>query len=72
VVRDLPRRAADVWIARPGTAAAPSWRFLRFEGEAFRTDGPGAVEARRKDDDWEVRVGATEAYLVPDALLHGG
>ena len=72
VVRDLPRHAADVWIARPGTASAPIWRFLRFEGGAFRTEGPGAIEARRQDDDWEVRVGATEAYLVPDALLHGG
>ena len=32
VVRDLPRSAADVWIARPATAATPSWRFLRYAG----------------------------------------
>jgi hypothetical protein len=72
VVRDLPREAADVWVARAGTAATPSWRFLRYTGKAFTTDGPGKIEARRQDDNWVVGIDGNETYLLPDALIHGG
>jgi hypothetical protein len=72
VVRDLPREAADVWIARPGTAATPAWRFLRYVGKAFATEGPGKVDARRQDDNWVVGIDGNETYLLPDALIHGG
>ena len=72
VVRDLPRKAADVWIARAGTAAPPSWRFLRYAGKAFTTEGPGKIEARRQDDNWVVGIDGNETYLLPDALIHGG
>jgi len=72
VVRDLPRGAADVWIARAGTAATPSWRFLRYAGKVFSTEGPGKIDARRQDDNWVVGIDGTETYLLPDALIHGG
>jgi hypothetical protein len=72
VVRDLPRNAADVWIARPGTEVTPSWRFLRYAGKAFTTEGQGKVDARRQDDNWVVGIDGNETYLLPDALIHGG
>jgi hypothetical protein len=72
VVRDLPRKVADVWVARPGTGATPSWRFLRYAVTAFTTAGPGKIDARRIDDNWLVGIDGTESYLLPDALLHGG
>jgi hypothetical protein len=72
VVRDLPREAADVWVARAGTAATPSWRFLRYTGKDFTTDGPEKIETRRQDDNWVVGIDGNETYLLPDALNHGG
>jgi hypothetical protein len=72
VVRDLPRKAADVWIARAGTAATPSWRFLRYSGKVFSTEGPGKIDARRQEDNWVLGIGGDETYLLPDALIHGG
>jgi hypothetical protein len=53
-------------------AATPSWRFLRYAGDAFTTDGPGKIDARRQDDNWVVGIDGNETYLLPDALMHGG
>jgi hypothetical protein len=72
VVRDLPRRAADVWIANPTAKEGASWRFLHYQDEAFTTDDGGKLAWKRQDDDWRVIVDGRELYLLPDALIHGG
>jgi hypothetical protein len=72
VVRDLPRRAADVWVANPIARDGATWRFLRYADRAFTTDDGGELAWQRQDDDWRVSVDGRELYLLPDALIHGG
>lgn len=71
VVRDLPRKSAQVWIAA-GDGAGATPRYLRFEGQAFATDDGATLTSRRQGDNWLVGVDGRHFYLIPDALLFGG
>jgi hypothetical protein len=72
VVRDLPRQAADVWIAKPGSGSGTTWRFLHHEAKGFTTDDETRLTWQRQDDNWSVGIDGSEFYFIPDALLFGG
>lgn len=69
VVRDLPRQAARVWIAKP---TGGGQRFLAYADRVFTTSDKAKLAWQRRDDNWWVSVNGREFYLIPDALIHGG
>jgi hypothetical protein len=71
VVRDLPRKAASIWIANVANGQA-DYRYLRYADKAFTGNDQAKLAWRRVDDNWWLSVDAREFYFIPDALIHGG
>ena len=71
VVRDLPRKAADIWIGNAANGQA-DYRYLRYADKVFTSNDKSKLAWQRKDDNWWVSVNGREFYFVPDALIHGG
>ena len=71
VARDLPKQAADIWIANIAEGEA-EYRFFHYERKVFTTDGKAKLAWQRQDDNWSVSVDGKEFYLIPDALIFGG
>jgi hypothetical protein len=71
VVRDLPRKAADVWIGNAATGQS-NYRYLHYADKVFTTNDKSKLAWQRKDDNWWVSVNGREFYFIPDALIHGG
>jgi len=72
VVRDLPRKAAEIWIADIAFKSEERYRFFHYEKKVFTTDDKGKPSWQRQDDNWWVSVDGKEFYLIPDALIQGG
>lgn len=72
VVRDLPRKAADIWIANIAFKGEERYRFFHYENKVFATDDKAKLGWQRQDDNWWVSVDGKEFYLIPDALIQGG
>ena len=71
VARDLPKQAADIWIANIAEGEA-EYRFFHYERKVFTTDGKAKLAWQRQGDNWWVSVDGKEFYLIPDALIFGG
>jgi hypothetical protein len=71
VVRDLPRKAADIWIANVATGQA-AYRYLHYADKVFTSNDKAKLAWQREDDNWWLSVGGKEFYFIPDALIHGG
>jgi opacity protein-like surface antigen len=71
VVRDLPKKAADIWVGNAANGQA-DYRFLRYADKVFTCNDQSTLVWRRLDDNWWVSVDGKEFYLIPDALIHGG
>jgi len=71
VVRELPKKAADIWIGNVANGEA-DYRFLHYADKVFTSNDKSKLAWRRLDDNWWVSVDGKEFYLIPDALIHGG
>ena len=71
VVRDLPKKAADIWIANIANGQA-DYRYLHYADKVFTGNDKAKLAWQRKDDNWWVSVDGKEFYFIPDALIHGG
>jgi len=71
-VRDLPRKAADIWIANIAFKSEERHRFFHYENNVFTTEDKAKLGWQRQDDNWWISVDGKEFYLVPDALIQGG
>ena len=71
VVRDLPKKAADIWVGNV-TNGEGDYRFLRYADKVFTSNDKSKLAWQRKDDNWWVSVDGKAFYLIPDALIHGG
>jgi len=71
VVRDLPKKAADIWVANIAKGEA-EYRFFHYADKVFTTNDSAKLSWQRQDDNWWVGVDGKEFYLIPDALIHGG
>ena len=71
VVRDLPKKAADIWIANVANNQA-DYRYLHYADKVFTGNDKAKLAWRRVDDNWWLSVDGREFYFVPDALIHGG
>ena len=71
VVRDLPKKSADIWIGK-AVGGDAAYRHLRYESNAFTSNDTSKLSWQRKEDNWSVSVDGKEFYLIPDALIHGG
>ena len=72
VVRDLPKKTADIWVENIALQSEARYRFLHYENNVFTTDDKAKLSWQRQDDNWWVSVDGKEFYLIPDALIHGG
>ena len=72
VIRYLPRKAADIWIANIAVKSEERYRFFHYENEVFTTDDKAKLSWQRQDDNWWVAVDGQEFSLLPDALIFGG
>jgi hypothetical protein len=71
VVRNLPKKAADIWVANIARGET-EYRFFHYEDKVFTTNDSAKLSWQRQDDNWWVSVDGKEFYLIPDALIHGG
>ena len=71
VVRDLPKKAADIWIGNAANGQS-DYRYLHYADKVFTTNDKSKLAWQRKDDNWWVSVNGREFYFIPDALIHGG
>jgi len=71
VVRDLPRKAADIWIANVA-AGQSTYRYLHYADKVFTSNDKARLAWQRQDDNWWVSADGKEFYFIPDALIHGG
>ena len=72
VVRDLPRKVADIWVANIAFKSEERHRFFHYENKVFTTEDKAKLSWQRQDDNWWISVDGKEFYLIPDALIQGG
>ena len=69
---------ATIWTRTPGDRRSEAGlstsdlRVLYFESDAFSTDDASEVKWDRSEDNWIVKVGDSERYFIPDAVIFGG
>jgi hypothetical protein len=61
---------ATIWTLKP--ADATDLRLLRFRDDTFFADDDTELRWNRQGDNWWLGAGASEFYLIPDAVIYGG